>query len=338
MTVTLKRFLIRWLEQVWYGNRPVERILLRPLSLLFCYLAKRRRQSQTAAQKSFSVPLIIIGNIAVGGTGKTPLTIYLAQLLQREGYRPGIVSRGYGSHPDKTMIRPVTYHNKPADVGDEALLMATRTHLPVVVGIQRIRAVAYLLENYDVDIVLSDDGLQHYRIARDLEIVVIDGQRRNGNGLCLPAGPLREQPQRLQECDFVVVNGKAQAGEYAMRVCGERLVAVAGSGRSVGLAEFAGLQVHVVTAIGNPQRFISALQAADIHCITHIYPDHYLFQGDEFTFDDGLPVLITEKDAVKCRQFDAQKVGSCWYLPVDAQLGSDFGQSFLAKVKQLSQA
>lgn len=329
----LKRFLTNWLEQIWYASRPVERTLLWPLSQVFCYLAKQRRIKQTAEQKTTNMPLIVVGNIAVGGTGKTPLTIYLAQLLQKQGYRPGIVSRGYGAHPDKTMIRPVTYRNKPVDVGDEALLMATRTHLPVVVGIQRTRAVEYMVTEYDVDIILSDDGLQHYRMGRDVEIAVVDGERRNGNGLCLPAGPLREKAERLKECDFVVVNGEAQSGEYAMQVTGERLVAVADHECSQVLSDLAGQQVHVVTAIGNPQRFLSALESAGLVCSKHLYPDHYLFQVEDFEFDDGLPVLMTEKDAVKCQQFAAEKIKNCWYLPVDAQLSDDFEREFLERIK-----
>lgn len=336
MSTTLKYYLTRWLEQIWYGNRPVERTLLWPLSQLFCYLARQRRIKQSAEQKSADVPVIVVGNIAVGGTGKTPLTIYLAQLLQQHGYRPGIVSRGYGAHPDKTMIRPVTYHNKPADVGDEALLMATRTHLPVVVGIQRTKAVAYMVEDYDVDIILSDDGLQHYRMARDLEIAVVDGERRNGNGLCLPAGPLREKAERLRECDFVVVNGQAQEGEYAMRVTGERLVNVADRDQERTLSDFTGQPVHVVTAIGNPQRFLNTLAAAGIHAEAHFYPDHHLFQGGEFDFADQLPVLMTEKDAVKCQQFAQELMKNCWYLPVDAQLSEEFDRDFLRQVKLLT--
>lgn len=337
MPTTLKRFLTKWLEQIWYASRPIERTLLWPLSQLFCYLAKQRRATQTAEQQTTNTPLIVVGNIAVGGTGKTPLTIYLAQLLQKQGYRPGIVSRGYGGHPDKTMIRPVTYHNKPADVGDEALLMATRTHLPVVVGIQRTRAVEYMIEQYNVDIMLSDDGLQHYRMGRDLEIAVVDGERRNGNGLCLPAGPLREKAERLQECDFVVVNGEAQAGEYAMQVTGERLVAVADQQCSQALADFAGQQVHVVTAIGNPQRFLGALADAGLVCTNHLYPDHYLFQKEDFQFDDDLPVLMTEKDAVKCQQFDTESIKHCWYLPVDARLSEDFEREFLERIKAIAE-
>lgn len=332
-----KRFLTHWLEQIWYGSRPVERLLLSPLSLLFCALAKKRRAVQTAEQQSVDVPLIVVGNIAVGGTGKTPLTMYLAQLLQQQGYRPGIVSRGYGAHPDKTMIRPVTYHNKPSDVGDEALLMATRTHLPVVVGIQRTRAVEYMVEDYDVDIILSDDGLQHYRMARDLEIAVVDGERRHGNGLCLPAGPMREKAERLDECDFVVVNGAAQSGEYAMQVVGDRLVSVADHDCSKPLSDLAGQQVHVVTAIGNPQRFLGVLDAAGMVCTMHLYPDHHLFQSTDFQFTDDWPVLMTEKDAVKCQQFDAERIKDCWYLPVDAQLGEDFERAFLERVTRLMQ-
>lgn len=330
-----RRRLTHWLETIWYGSRPVERTLLLPLSALFCLVAARRRQRFVRKQHVFDVPVVVVGNIAVGGTGKTPLTMRLVKLLEEAGYRPGIVSRGYGSQPDKTMIRPVTYHNKPEDVGDEALMMATRTSVPVVVGIQRNRAVDYMLENYDVDVVLSDDGLQHYALARDMEIAVIDGGRRYGNGYCLPAGPLRERPQRLQDCDFVVANGQAQQDEYLMTVSGHWLVSVANPRVSRPVTELSGKKAHVVSAIGNPQRFLDALQRAGIECKTHLYPDHYLFAADDFSFEDELLVLMTEKDAVKCRQFKAELVRNCWYLAVDAQVDKGFELAFLEKIEEL---
>ncbi|MEZ5477143.1 MAG: tetraacyldisaccharide 4'-kinase [Thiolinea sp.] len=327
--------LTHWLERIWYGNRPLERSLLSPLSRLFCQIARRRRQRLTARQQAFAAPVVVVGNISVGGTGKTPLTLRLAQLLQQNGYQPGMVSRGYGAHPDRTMIRPVTYHNKPADVGDEALLLATRSGLPVVVGIQRSRAVEYLLENYDVDIVLSDDGLQHYAMARDLEIAVVDGARRFGNGRCLPAGPLREPVERLQDCDFVICNGQPHTGEYGMQLSGNWLVSLSNPKMLRPLNDLAGQPVHVLTAIGNPTRFIDSLRVAGIEVTPHLYPDHYLFQGHEWQFADDHPVLMTEKDAVKCRQFAPERLLKCWYLPVDAQPEPAFEQAFLQRIQEL---
>lgn len=325
-----------WLEQVWYGTRPLERTLLLPLSALFCAVAKYRRKKLTAVQQSFSTPIIIVGNIAVGGTGKTPLTMRLVQLLQQNGYRPGIVSRGYGSQSDKAMPKPVTYQNKPEDVGDEALMMAVSTGVPVVVSVDRPNAVSYLLENYDVNMVVADDGLQHYALGRDIEIAVVDGSRRLGNGYCLPAGPLREKPGRLHECDFVVCNGRAEQGEYAMKIRGSWLVSVQNKRVSRPLTEFSGKAVHVVTGIGNPGRFVATLQGAGLQCTTHFYPDHYLFQGDEFCFADNSPILMTEKDAVKCQQFADDKTQNCWFLPVKAELDEGFEQAFLQKVKELT--
>ncbi len=333
----LHRILTGWLEAIWYGQCPLERSLLLPLSALFCWVAGQRRERLTAQQTRVTAPVLVVGNIAVGGTGKTPLTIALAQCLTDAGYHPGIVSRGYGSHPEKKMVRSVTRHNQAVDVGDEALLMAVRTGLPVVVGVNRVRAVHYLLDNHNCDVVLSDDGLQHYRLARDLEIAVIDGERRCGNGYCLPAGPLRERPERLQTCDFIVVNGKksqATAGEYTMQVQGNTLYALHGTQQQA-LSGLAGQSVHVVTAIGNPQRFFNSLQQAGIDCQAHLYPDHHLFKPEEIRFDDRKPVLMTEKDAVKCRQFTPDTGVDVWYLPVSAELDAVFVAAFLQRVSEL---
>ncbi len=343
-----RQWLTEWVEEIWYGSRPLERTLLWPLSVLFSTLSQYRRRRLSQRQQPHQVPVIIIGNISVGGTGKTPLTIRLAQLLRAQGYHPGIVSRGYGARSsdstavdaleEKAGIKSVSYDSRAEEVGDEALLMAVRTGLPVVVGVERPKAVAYLLERYAVDIVLSDDGLQHYSLARDLEIAVIDGSRRFGNGYCLPAGPLREKPRRLDECDFVIGNGRVQAGEHAMQVSGQWLVALNNKHLVRPLAEFNGCTVHVVTAIGNPQRFLAQLTQAGIRCQPHLYPDHHLFAGTEFSFSDDLPVLMTEKDAVKCQAFNAQPMSHCWYLPVDARLEQTFEQAFLQRVAVLAAA
>ena len=327
--------LTHYLEQIWYGKRPLERSLLWPLSVLFSVIARRRRKKLTALQKNLTVPVIIVGNIAVGGTGKTPLIIRLTQLLQEAGYRPGIVSRGYGADKVNTFAHLVTHDDKPEDVGDEALLLLQRTGVPLVIGAKRVLAVEYLLVHHEVDVVLSDDGLQHYALPRGLEIAVVDGTRRFGNGYCLPAGPLREPVERLSECDFVVCNGTAEAGEYAMQMTGSRLVPVLGEQMDMSLPQLRGEPVRVVTAIGNPQRFLKVLEAAGLRCTLHAFPDHHLFEEDELYFPDQLPVLMTEKDAVKCRDFDAARIKNCWYLPVDAQLDNEFEQAFLQKAGEL---
>ncbi len=331
--------LIHWLESVWYGRRPLAKALLWPWSVLFCLAVWVRRVYLQARQQVFKVPVVVIGNISVGGTGKTPLTLYLTELLQQAGYRVGIVSRGYGARSDKPMVRVVTYHSHPEDVGDEALLLAMRTQVPVFIGRNRPAAIRALLAAKHCDVVLSDDGLQHYRMGRVMEIVVIDGERRCGNGACLPAGPLREKPSRLQACDFRVVNGKAtKADEYSMLVSGDTLQALLQPAEQLPLTTLRGKTVHAVTAIGNPQRFFAMLEQAGIQYQPHVFPDHHLFQGDDIGFADHWPVIMTEKDAVKCRfLLDENTAVAYWYLPVRAELDQDFAAAFLQRIEKVSQ-
>ena len=213
-----------WLESVWYENRPLARTILSPLSYLFCYLAQQRRTKLSLEQQPFPVPIMVVGNITVGGTGKTPLVIWLIEQLRMAGFQPGVVSRGFGGK--QLAVKLVQAQDVAAEVGDEPLLIVQRTAAPLVIGRDRNAAISYLLAQTACNIVISDDGLQHYRMKRDLEIAVIDGVRRFGNGDCLPAGPLREKPARLQECDFVVTNGLAQQGEYAMQMGGNQLQAL----------------------------------------------------------------------------------------------------------------
>lgn len=305
----MKRQFEQWLLEVWYGQRWLAKYLLLPLTALYCLLNALNRWQQQRQQIQHPVPVIVVGNLTAGGTGKTPLVIWLVELLRQAGYQPGVVSRGY--------------QRQAAELGDEPLLIMQRTGVPLVVDRERNRAISTLLQQHGCNIVIADDGLQHYRMGRTLEICVVDGQRQWGNGWCLPAGPLREPVTRLQSCDFVVVNGTT------MQMRGETLVALTGN-TTQPLSALAGQQVHAVTGIGNPQRFKLMLEAAGLLVTLHPYPDHHAFTGEELQFDDDLPVLMTEKDAVKCREY---AIPNTWYLPVEAILADGFAQAVLSRLQ-----
>lgn len=272
--------------------------------------------------------MIVVGNLTVGGSGKTPLVIRLIELLQEIGHRPGIISRGYKGQA-KDWPRSVSPCSDPGEVGDEPVLLARRCGCPVMVGPDRIAATQALLKTHHCDIIVSDDGLQHYRLNRDLEIAVIDGNRRLGNGFCLPAGPLREPRWRLRSVDFVVGNGTAQKGEYLMILEGERAINLVDPSVTCSLAGFRGALIHAIAGIGDPSRFFRYLQERGIRTVEHPFPDHHPFVASDLEFGDDLPVLMTEKDAVKCRKLASD---SCWYVPVRAQLDTDLERQFLARV------
>lgn len=329
-----KQRLSAWFESVWYEDHPIARTALSPLSYLFCYLAKQRRTKLSLEQQSFPVPIMVVGNITVGGTGKTPLVIWLIEQLRVAGFQPGVVSRGFGGK--QLAVKLVQAQDVAAEVGDEPLLIVQRTAVPLVIGRDRNAAISYLLTQTACNIVISDDGLQHYRMKRDLEIAVIDGVRRFGNGYCLPAGPLREKPARLQECDFVVTNGLAQQGEYAMQIGGNQLQALVGA-EQCALRLFQGRSVHAVTGIGNPARFFGSLKHAGLILIEHVFPDHHAFTAEDIKFREDLPILMTEKDAVKCRNFPADLTNKVWYLPIEAHLDKIFTEHLLQRLKELKQ-
>ncbi len=316
----------------WY-RRSLWLWLLWPLSLLFCTLVFIRRtlyQLGLLQQARFDAPLIVVGNITVGGSGKTPLVTYLVELLRSRGYRPGVVSRGYGGRAE-AWPHSVTEESRAELVGDEALLLVRRCRCPMVVGPDRAAAVQQLLREHEVDVVISDDGMQHYRMGRDIEIAVLDGERRLGNGLCLPAGPLREGRGRLKGVDFIVTNGEAQAGEWAMRLePGEARTLTGDASRP--LSEFAANTVHAVAGIGNPQRFFRTLRAAGLSVTEHPFPDHYPYAQGELDYGDGAVVMMTEKDAVK--YFD-HAGAQHWYLPVTATLDNDFSRQLLERLENL---
>jgi tetraacyldisaccharide 4'-kinase len=285
--------------------------------------------------------VVVVGNLSVGGSGKTPLVIWVVTQLRAAGFVPGIVLRGYGGSASRghEIVR-VRADSDPALVGDEALLSHRRTGAPVAVGRNRVRAARLLLAG-GVDVIVSDDGLQHLALARNFEIAVIDGERGFGNGYLLPAGPLREPRARIDSVDAVVINGEGRywreastqdpGGAFTMRLLGDRLALVGGGPESRALSGLAGQRVHAVAGIGNPQRFFSQLRAAGLEIIEHAFPDHHRYRPDELAFGDELPVLMTEKDAVKCSALGGQ---NRWYLPVTAEFEPAEGAALFGRLRR----
>ncbi|HKR76404.1 MAG TPA: tetraacyldisaccharide 4'-kinase [Rhodanobacter sp.] len=317
------------LVEAWYGNRRSPWWTW-PLAGLYGVLTVLRRglyRLGVLRRVRLPVPVIVIGNLTAGGTGKTPLTIALATALRERGLRPGVVSRGHGGRQREPVL--LDEMPDPAVVGDEPCLIRA-SGVPVAVGRDR-PAAAQLLVAAGCDVVIADDGLQHYRLARDVEICVIDGARRFGNGHLLPAGPLREPLRRLARVDLRVCNGGTpQSGEYPMQLAGGDVVTLDGARRQA-LSGFAGGRVHAVAAIGNPGRFFAALRDAGIEVIGHAFPDHHAFVASDLAFGDGLPVLMTDKDAVKCRAFARPH---WWRVPVRAGLPADFFEVVLARLRR----
>jgi tetraacyldisaccharide 4'-kinase len=344
--------LAAWLQALWYRSA-VPPWPLRLLSRPFGLVVRLRRAGYARGvlySRRLPKPVIVVGNISVGGSGKTPLVIWLAQQLAERGLRPGVVLRGYGGSAARGRTPRLVQPGCDVQVvGDEALLLRERTGLPVAVGRDR-GAAAQLLLAAGVDVIIADDGLQHLRLARDFEIAVIDGARGVGNGFLLPAGPLREPALRLASVDAIVVNGAvtgavnvlqgaaaAAAGAAAgpartffMRLTGEWLRTL-GGGESVALSSLAGQRVHAIAGIGHPQRFFAQLASAGLTVVAHAFPDHHRYRAAELDFGDQLPLLMTEKDAVKCRAFAA---ANRWYLPVAANFEGADGSALLALLRR----
>lgn len=318
----------QWLQHQWY-QRASPPLWLLPLSLLFALMIGLRRRMVTLGWLSthrLPVPVVVVGNITVGGTGKTPLTLALVAALQRRGWHPGIVSRGYGGTARD--MRAVHADDNPFEVGDEPVLMASRTGVPVWIARDRASAGrALLLAHPEVNVLISDDGLQHLALARDMEIAVVDGQRLLGNGALLPAGPLREPGTRLDTVDAVVVNGAPRhdfstgSPQFGMRLLGRTWVGLGQKSQQVPLESFRGQTCHAVAGIGNPERFFEYLETLGITVIPHAFPDHHAYVPEELRFDFPAPVLMTEKDGIKCRRFE---LPAAWMLPVDAVLDPGF--------------
>jgi tetraacyldisaccharide 4'-kinase len=318
------------LQERWYGDH-APLWWTRPLAWTYGAVAATRRAMYRHGwlrKERLPVPVIVVGNIVAGGAGKTPLTIALVQALRERGFRPGVVSRGYGGAGRGPML--LDAQPDPAVVGDEPALIRLRTGVPVAIGAERAGAARLLLPE-GVDVVVADDGLQHYALARDIEICVIDGARRFGNARLLPAGPLREPESRLRDIDFVVCNGgDARQGEVAMRLVLSDAVALADPSTVCPLPAFPEQRVHAVAGIGHPPRFFAALRAFGIDLVEHPFPDHHRYTAADLAFGDGLPVLMTEKDAVKCRAF-AQ--AGWWAVPVVAELPAGFFDAVAARLE-----
>ncbi len=353
-----ERSLATRLQSLWY--RPAPPRPLRLLALIFGLLVRVRRALYAHGwlrAGHLARPAVVVGNINVGGSGKTPMVIWLVAQLRSAGLAPGVVLRGYGGTASRGSVpRRVDADSDPAVVGDEALLLRERTGVPVVVCRNRVRAARALIDQ-GVDVIVSDDGLQHFALARNFEIAVVDGNLGLGNGYLLPAGPLREPRERLEHVDAVVINGEgafwttasANAGPgarrggggrepgvasgrpFTMRVAGERLWRLDRAGGPVALASFAGQRVHAVAGIGHPPRFFAQLRLAGLEPIEHPFPDHHRFRPDELQFGDDLPVLMTEKDAVKCRAFGGD---NCWYLPISASFGPAESAALLGRLRR----
>jgi tetraacyldisaccharide 4'-kinase len=347
------------LKALWYRPAPPPPpSALRLLALLFGVIVRGRRALYTQRwRRSFrlSKPVVVIGNITVGGSGKTPLVIWLVAQLRAAGLVPGVVLRGYGgSAVVSRAALKVDADSNAALVGDEALLLRQRTGAPVAVCRDRVRAARLLIEQ-GVNVIVSDDGLQHFALARSFEIAVVDGSYGLGNGYLLPAGPLREPLERLEHVDAVVINGEgdfwimanassgpgarrpgtaaglASSRPFTMRLSGERLWSLDPKGDPVSLASLAGRRVHAVAGIGHPQRFFELLRAAGLEVIEHPFPDHHRFREMELQFGDDLPVLMTEKDAVKCRAFAGT---NRWYLPISASFGAAESTALLGRLRR----
>lgn len=277
------------------------------------------------------VPVVVVGNLTVGGTGKTPVVIALAQWLREQGWRPAIVSRGYGGRADHG-ARRVQPDSDPREVGDEPVLLARNANCPVAVCRRRIDAVALLLQQTDCDLILTDDGLQHYALHRDIEICVISGTRRLGNGWCLPAGPLREPASRLTEVDFVLSVGRAGEGEWAVQRVAGQLRGVDTAARQAPLHHLRGQRVHGVAGIGDPQQFFATLRDAGLEVIEHAFPDHHVYRAADLAFAQDLPIVMTEKDAVKCRAFGGARA---WYLESSVRLDPAWLQALARRLAPL---
>lgn len=323
-----------WLRKHW-EKRTALRFLLIPASWLYrllaaahrgCYKVGLLRVTRVAA------PVIVVGNITVGGTGKTPLVLWLSKFLTEQRFRPGIVLRGYGGRQTDAavMVKP---KSDPAVVGDEALLLTRNSSCPVCVCRNRSLAAQTLVRAYNCDVILSDDGLQHHAMARDVEIAVIDGNRRFGNGRQLPAGPLRESPKRLRAVDICVVNGQPQIDELGMQITALVFRQVVAPERKQGRDAFRGQRVHAVAGIGYPDRFFIQLRDLGIEAKEHPFPDHHQFTAQDIEFNDDRPVIMTEKDAVKCERLADQRH---WYLAVEAKPDPKLGVLLLRLLKERS--
>ncbi|MGL1834379.1 tetraacyldisaccharide 4'-kinase [Rhodocyclaceae bacterium SMB388] len=324
----------------FWKSRSLAAMCLLPLAALFWLLVSVRRslfRHGVLASVRLPVPVIVVGNIAVGGSGKTPVVQWLIDALRGAGYRPGIVSRGYGGAFEGVTM--VDADADPARYGDEPVLLARTCGCPVAVGADRPAAAARLLADHpECDVLVSDDGLQHYRLQRDIEVVVVDPDTL-ANRWLLPSGPLREGLSRLADCDVVVAHGVLDPALVSrcgttpvkrMRLAGEQLQRLGAPDDSVPLSSFAGRRVHAIAGIGRPERFFAQLAAAGLDVVPHAFPDHHRFEAADLAFDEDAPRIMTAKDAVKCVIF---ALADAWVLPVAARIEPGMQDTILEKLK-----
>lgn len=316
-----------------WSRRGLVARLLWPVSLFFRFVVFWRRlfyRLRLFKSYRMEIPVIVVGNLSVGGAGKTPLVLWLADFLKRNGRKPGIVSRGYGGSVSQGKeAKAANIGSDPAEVGDEPVLLARRTGCPVWVAADRVLAATTLhRENPEVDVIIADDGLQHYALRRDLEICVVDAHGL-GNRWLLPAGPLREPLSRLRSVDAIVEHGLSSFDGYQMTLQGEKLANLINGQDIRPLKAFAGQKVHAVAGIGDPKRFFVQLGRAGLKIVPHPFPDHHVFVEKDFAFGDTAPVVMTEKDAVKLRRAARP---NWWVLPVTAELDAAFGDWLLKRL------
>ena len=282
------------------------------------------------------LPVIVVGNITVGGTGKTPFTIALVNFLKSRGYSPGVVTRGYGgSVADSMQVHLIATEDSVELVGDEPYLIAAKTGVPVAVCRHRPRAVGLLSRSTDCDVVISDDGLQHYAMDRDIEIVCIDGNRGLGNGMMLPAGPLREPASRMQTADFVISKQKSTVCADYFVLSGDQFESLSGNGDFRSIDTYNGRTVHAVAGIANPHAFFQTLKEQGLKLTEHVFPDHHAYSKNDFDFAGDYPIVMTEKDAVKCRSF---ALADAWYLAVEPQFPTDILERIVNKLDRVNKS
>lgn len=334
-----------WVDRLWYGDKRPLRFLA-PLSWLYRSISEARRRAAWDAQEAaLPVPVVVVGNITAGGTGKSPLTGWLVSQLVSAGWRPVILSRGYGGEAG-TYPLEVHAETRPSEAGDEPVMLALSTGCPVVVDPERRRGADYALQNNLGDLLICDDGLQHYKLPRDIELSVFDGQRGLGNGALIPVGPLREPVSRLASVDFVIVNGLEMSDQaiesfdgiehpaiYSMALEPANLVHLK-TGESRPAGDLLGKRVKAVAGIGNPARFFDTLRSLGAVVNEAAFPDHHRFQASDLDADAGELVVMTAKDAVKCREFATD---NAWSLLVEARLPDRFRDEFLARVGTCSE-